>query len=181
MAIKKGVQVTLEEANKFTGQNLNPRIFDWMPQGARILMIVDRIAKQAGRIELPDQVVSASVAGTGWIVAAGPLAGTPMATGGTVGTILCDHPKDLLGIHTSFGFDRGRTLRFSVLDNDYDSPVLLLAPLDILCVDYHPDPLSVDDFELAYQRLKQFESEEAAAAYQLELDREIWRKRREQE
>lgn len=170
--IREGFKLSHEEAEKLTGQKLNKRIFDWAPQGARLMVVLDRVPEMAGLVALPESVIAASDSGTGWIVGCGPIAGLQEQMGGTVGPIQAKDPSDLLGLHVSFGFARGMVLRFSILDNEYKSKVLLLAPIDILCVDGHLDPLSVDDFELAYQLTKQAEKAEKEAAESMRVARE---------
>ena len=173
MAILEGVKLSHESAEKLTGQKLNPRSFDWAPQGARIVVIVDRVPDKAGSIAIPESVLADAPSGTGFVVAVGPLLGPDLTAPGTVGMVSVDEPRDLLGKHVSFGYARGIVLRRSILDGEYSAQTLILAPLDILEIDYHPDPLSVDDFNLAYALTKQAAEEEENAAKAIERGREM--------
>lgn len=170
--IAPAYMLTPEQLNTATGQNLNPRITQWEPQGGRILIVVDRVPEMQGNIIVAETTRALATMGTGWIAGLGPTSwGNQHA--GQIGAIHATNPWMLLGQHVMFGLSRGTVMRYSALDDGFNGKVLMLAPIDLWALDMHPDPLSVDDFQLAFEKRAQFLLEEEAAQHQLELDREL--------
>jgi hypothetical protein len=140
------------------GQRINPRAFDFEPQGNRLLVIVDPVPERVGQIELPDSVKSLETMGQGWIVAAGPMAGTDVPyPGGPICT-----PDMLVGRHIVFGAYAGKVLRFSLFDREYKSRIVVMTDRDVWCVDWSPDPQAAE---------QQFEDDLAAHLERVESDR----------
>jgi len=158
-----GYRMQLIEAEEATQQKLHPRVADWVPQGQRILVVVDKTPEKIGNIILTDQQRSLERSGAGVIIAVGPTAGL-VEPPGHAGTIRCSHPTDLIGAHIAFSYSAGKTLRFSRLVGDYDSEIIILTPLDVWAVDMVEDHWAADlDFEAEYRLTKQGEEDEAAA------------------
>ena len=162
-SIARGKRLRLETAEALTGRTLNPRIFDYEPQGSRMLVVVDPKITSAGGIEFTEQTSDLMKRGTGFIIAVGPHAGTTQMT--AVGNIDVQDCEDLLGLHIMFGAATGKVIKTSVYDDDYGSELLLMNTNDLWLVDTNPRPLQADEeMHQAYMMTKQGQEDAAAAA-----------------
>ena len=176
MAITAGYILEIPEAESRSGQAIVPRAFEWMPQGSRLLVVVDPVPEKIGMIHLSEEQQDMQQMGTGYIIAVGPMAG--LMPNNQIGQVECQAPEDLLGKHIMFGFHAGKAVRFSVFDSDYDSKLLLLSPLDIWMIDINPDPYTFDrEFQQAYVLTEQ--GKEDAARAKLDVDRQLMIRQRE--
>jgi hypothetical protein len=154
MSIHTGFVLAQDVAEEKSGQPIIPRAFEWAPQGGRILVVVDKVPEKIGLIDLTEEAQDMQQMGTGYILSCGPDAGLQLNQ--QIGQVACDSPEELLGRHVMFGFHSGKAVRFSVFDSDYDSKLLLLAPLDIWMIDQNPEPFQFDkEYEQAYLMTKQ--------------------------
>lgn len=168
--IETGFVLAQDIAEAKSGQPIIPRAFEWAPQGSRILVVVDLVPEKIGMIHLSEDQQDMQQMGTGYIISCGPTAG--LLPNNQIGQIAVSTPELLLGRHVMFGFHSGKAVRFSVFDSDYDSKLLLLAPLDIWMLDQNPEPFQFDkEYEEAYVMTKQ--GIEDAAGEALEVDRQL--------
>lgn len=163
MAIETGYVLAQDVAEERSGQPIIPRAFEWAPQGGRILVVVDLVPEKIGMIHLSEDQQDMQQMGTGYIISCGPQAG--LQINNQIGQVMCDSPEELLGRHVMFGFHAGKAVRFSVFDSDYDSKLLLLAPLDVWMIDQNPEPFQFDkEYEEAYVLTKQGREDAAREA-----------------
>lgn len=169
--IEIGYVLARDIAEEKSGQPIIPRAFEWAPQGARMLVVVDLVPEKIGLIALTEEQQDMQQMGTGYIISVGPQAGILMNT--QIGQVMVTTtPEALLGQHVMFGMHSGKSVRFSVFDSDYDSKLLLLAPLDVWMLDQNPEPYQFDkEYESAYVMTKQ--GIEDAASESLEVDRAL--------
>ncbi len=171
--IAAGHILTHAQAELVTGQSIQPRVFDWIPQGARLLICKDTIPEKIGSIIMPVETNTMTSAGSGWIIGCGPDAGIGHQM--PIGNVIVDDndPANLLGLHVSFTFSAGKSMRFSLYDSDYDSQVGIYSPVDVLMVDYNSNPLEADKRSLetwTEREVAQVEADKApeSEAYTLE-------------
>lgn len=159
--IVHGFRMAHDKAEHATRQQIITRAFDWVPQGNRIAVVEDQVPDRVGSILIPIETQDVQQMGTGWIISVGPAAG--LYQHAAAGNIAPDEeagPEDLLGLHVMYGFHAGKAIRFSIFDGDYDSQIILLAPVDIWMVDYSDDPWTEDaTYEEAF-RIKGEENEQ---------------------
>jgi len=133
-------------------------------------VVVDLVPEKVGLILLSEEQQDMQQMGTGYIISCGPMAG--LLPNNQIGQVTVRTPEALLGRHVMFGFHSGKAVRFSVFDSDYDSKLLLLAPLDIWMIDMNENSYEFDkEYEQAYVMTKQ--GIEDAAGDTLAVDREL--------
>jgi len=170
-----GFRLTHVLAEEISKQKIISRALDWMPLGARVIVVKDPVPTKIGSLFLSEQQRDQQQMGTGWIISAGPRAGKYDLA--PVGNIRVDDPGKLLGLHVMFGFHAGKVMRFSVFDNEYESEVLAVAPVDIWAVDMNPAGAEiVKEFEEMFAQTRAGEDQaarevEEEAARKLEDDR----------
>lgn len=133
-------------------------VFGLSMQGRRVLIAQDKVSEMArGNLILkPQQAVERQQreAGSGWIVAVGPLVGSP-CPGAPAGAVECEHPADLIGAHVYYRMWSGSTgmiLRVDDEDDEFTSSKLhitIMTDRDLQAVDQGPDTIELTDEEKA--------------------------------
>ncbi|TFH66181.1 MAG: hypothetical protein E4G90_04875 [Gemmatimonadales bacterium] len=127
-------RVDPEKFLALTGLRLNPKILQLAPQGSRILVLLNPTPKEYGGIHIPDAYRQSEKMGSGWVVAAGPYAGSPCPhPGGPI----CD-PQALLYTQILFGSHSGKVIRVEFLDRQDRAPYIILTDRDIWFADLNP-------------------------------------------
>ena len=161
--VQLGHRLSQAQAELITGQSIQPRVFDWVPSGGRLLICKDTIPEKIGSIVIPVETHTMTSAGTGWIIACGPEAGLNHLM--PIGNLIAEDndPANLLGLHVAFSFAAGKSMRFSLYDSEYDSQVGIYAPSDVFMVDYNSNPLEADkrSLETWTEREQVVQAEEA--------------------
>ncbi len=146
--VRLGHILVPEQAEEITGLKIAPEIFQMVPTGNLILVVVEPQPRSYGMIEIPDSVYKAPV-GCGYIIGVGPYAGDEnfalRATVGAIG-IISQLPSDLLGAHVLFGQHTGVPIRTNMLEKKYEiedggGQVLIMTSRDIQVIDLNPEPL----------------------------------------
>jgi hypothetical protein len=168
---------------EITGRDdIPPAVFKQEPQGAKILVLLDRPPETfGGVVELPKSYKELAFIGAGLVVAAGPQAGQdvilrdgfvsrPPYPGGP----LC-HASQLLYRHVSFQAHCGTALRFSVMDERYEADVVAMCCRDIATIDWDDDPYAEERAEMErFEAAKaKREREEAEADERLQKQRRL--------
>jgi hypothetical protein len=131
-----------------TKQEIHPEILTMEPTGNIIHVLLEVEPDQFGHIILPKGGMDFGTRekmGTGYIIAAGPMAGNlgyQIPGPGVIGVTRAT-PEDLLGLHVIFGSSIGMPLRVSMLDREYKSSVIVMTSRDIRGVDLNPEPLTI--------------------------------------
>ena len=146
----KGAIMSQAEAEKVTGQTINPEVFSVYPTGDLIHVLLEKEPEEFGGIIIPKTLLGLEQMGVGYIIAAGPMAGSPeyaKASPSPIGVTVPEGGefKDsscLLGLHVMFSSHTGCPLRVSLLDREFRAPVLQMRGKDIIGVDENPVPLT---------------------------------------
>lgn len=175
MSIRKGAMMLRADAEALAKHSITKSAFDWYPQGARMLVLKERVKEKVGSIFISENAQGLQQVGVGWIIGVGPRVGQPMPPG-TIGGVECDEPEDMLGQRIVMGMVAGKVVRFTQLDTDYESDFIVLAPIDPWLI-WYGDSEDDEDDEEAYKLSKQ--GQEDAAGEQLKADRELAIRKRE--
>ncbi len=137
--VQLGVILAQDVAERITGQKINPAIFDIIPTGNLIFVVVEENPDKRGLIILPE-TARGEPAGVGHIIAAGPYAGHTMyATGGVAAVgVIAANPEALLGLHVLFGMHVGTPIRLSLIEPKYNGQVYMMVARDIQAIDTNP-------------------------------------------
>jgi len=133
-----------------TGLEIHPDVLTIHPTGNLIHVLLEPPPEEFGGIVIPDYIQSMEKMGVGYIIAAGPLAGSHIYEGnlsGPIGVIqdsevATDGCEVLLGLHVIFGSHTGMPLRVSMMDREFRAAVLVMSAKDIRGVDTNPTPLT---------------------------------------
>jgi hypothetical protein len=142
-SVQFGVSLVREDAEALTGQSIHPEVFDILPTGNLIFVVVEQAPPKYGEIHIPDSVHKPP-AGVGYVIAAGPQAGHPMyAENNGVAAIgaIAPQPQHLLGLHVLFGAHTGVPIKLSMLEAKYEGQVLMMVARDIQAIDLNPKSL----------------------------------------
>jgi len=165
--------LTLEEAEAACNQTIPPQAVVWAPQGNRMIVVRDPVSEKVGKILMTEEHQGLQVMSSGTIIAVGPTAGLESYPG-PAGNIRVSHPRNLLGMHVTFGYAAGKAQRYSVYDSEYDTQVVILTPFDIYTVDTRADHWTEQqEFEEAYAQTKQAEVDRAEAAFNKNRDQHV--------
>ena len=118
-----------------TGLPLNPKILQLAPQGSRILVLLNPTPKTYEGLHIPDAYRQSEKMGSGWVIAAGPYAGT---TCPHPGGPMCQGPEDLLYTQILFGSHSGKIIRVEFLDRQDRAPYIILTDRDVWFADLNP-------------------------------------------
>lgn len=127
---------------KLIGRKLPPKIFKLKPEGALIHVVRDGQVTKVGSIALPEETVAHQLFGSGWIVAAGPLAHDQF---GYPWNPVVRHPADLIGKHYYHSPSCGKVIKLTARETDYDSQLLVMTPRDLWAEDLEPEHNPMDD------------------------------------
>ena len=142
----KGSIMTRANVLELTKQEVDEAVFSIHPTGNLIHVLAEVPPEEYGLIKIPEHLVGMEKMGIGYIIAVGPMAGSPdyaVAGPGPVGVITNEETSEgLLGLHVIFGAHRGMPLRVNMLDREFRAQVYEMSPKDIVGVDENPIPLS---------------------------------------
>jgi hypothetical protein len=146
----KGAIMDPADVLELTGQSVNPEVFTIHPTGNLIHVLLEEEPEEFGSIIIPKTLMGLEQMGVGYIIAAGPMAGSPdyaIAIPSPIGVVIRAGGEDinssgLLGLHVIFGSHAGAPLRVSLLDREFRAPVLVMQSKDIKGVDTNPIPLT---------------------------------------
>ena len=132
-----------EDVKELTGQEVHPEVFSMEPTGNLIHVVLEKEPEEYGHIIIPKEMMDATKMGCGYIMAAGPVAGSPLYAGGmgAIG-VTREDPTELLGLHVIFAQHIGVPIRVSMLETQYKGAVLVMTSKDIRAVDSNPEPLT---------------------------------------
>jgi len=145
-------QHTLEA---IVGRTLHPKLFELIPCGSRMHVVVQAPPEFYGLISIPESIQQMEAMKTGWVAAVGPTVGTGCAYPG--GPML-DRPTDILYQKIIWG-DAGRPLRLDVTDNNWHSSILVMTDRDIYGFDLVPDRMAWE-FQFKMEEIKDLEKKE---------------------
>lgn len=98
-----------EQAEELVGHPLPSQLFEWVPIGHRLVVVVEPPKQQIGRIHVPKSAQKRPA--RGWVVAAGELVGTRWSPSGeATGWWPLSPPDTVLGARVIFGAYAGRSL-----------------------------------------------------------------------
>ena len=132
-----------DQAESLTGQTISPEIFNMIPSGNLIFVVVEEQPDTYGSIKLPDAAFK-EPPGCGYIIGVGPFAGSEeLALRTSVGAIgiVAPNPTDLLGVHCLFGAHTGVPIRTNMLERRFTGQVLIMSSRDIQVVDLNSESL----------------------------------------
>ncbi len=142
-SFNKGVIIDRELIEAITGQTITPEVFTVEPTGNLIHVVLEEVPDEWGHIKLPENLLSLEPPGAGYIMAAGPYAGSMMYVqpGAAPIGVTCSDPSQLLGLHVIFGSTTGMPLHMSILDRKFESQVLVMTSKDVRGIDFNVEPL----------------------------------------
>lgn len=110
-----------------TKRVLDPRVWSLQITGSQVLVVPDPVDKQHGALWLPASAIERRQLsmGAGWIVAAGPFAGSERPTL-KIG-LRTTSPTDLLGLHIYFQAYSGINFKTSAEDDEFGGPDALVV------------------------------------------------------
>jgi hypothetical protein len=146
----KGAIMSQADVLELTGQLVNPETFSVHPTGNLIHVLLEEEPEEFGHIVIPKTLMGLEQMGVGYIIAAGPMAGSPdyaVAGPGVIGVVVSVRGENvdssaLLGLHVFFSSHVGSPLRVSLMDREFRAPVLQMSMKDIKGVDTNPIPLT---------------------------------------
>lgn len=126
MYLPEPLRAPREMIERLAGRTLPDEVFKLRPWGRRILVVRQEGPEEIGGIWLPDQ--AKEPLSVGWVVAVGPLVGTPHPEyGGWIGD-----PVDLLGRKVLFGKYAGQALLVGDRrETNYESLYTVLSDVDV--------------------------------------------------
>jgi len=108
------------DAEALVGHPLPQQLFDFIPLGHRIHVVVEPPKQQFGRIHVPKSAQKRPA--RGWVVAAGERVGQPWAPSGeATGWWPLNPPETILGARVVFGAYAGRSLLIDPTDDHRDA------------------------------------------------------------
>jgi hypothetical protein len=133
-----------KDVKELTKQDVHPEVFGMEPTGNLIHVVLEVEPEEYGHIVIPKTVIEGTKMGCGYIMAVGPLAGSPQYAqgGGQAIGVLAESPAQLLGFHVLFAQHIGVPIRVSMLDTEYKGAVLVMSSKDIRGVDSNTEPLT---------------------------------------
>ena len=131
---------------RLTGLMVNPAVLLLKPQGHRLLVMLNPEPEEYKGIVLPDSYKAIAQGGSGWVLAAGPLAGSG---GPHPSTPMC-HPEELLYQQIIFGASVGKPVRVEFLDRRTKSAYLTMTDRDIWHVDLNPSEFLPDEDDVEH-------------------------------
>jgi hypothetical protein len=156
--ILRGAVVDPKLFHKISGLELPQDAHYQIPQGHRVFIMKDPVPEKLGSIVLTENTRDREQMGTGWVIAAGAMAGSKAHhPGGPI----CNSPEDLLYCHVMLPAYLGKDVRFSIYDREYNCPIVVVTDVDIHAIDYNPDPLGTQERHAA-EFARRYEAEQAA-------------------
>jgi len=145
--IKKEFIADQDDIESLVHIKIDPDFFMVYPTGYRINIVLEEPVENIGRITLPEniQAAAANKMGMGFIFAVGPLAGQ-VVPGGMQG-VLCEEPKDLLGLHVIIAAHAGTILTMG-FNRDYPALVIMMDTRNVQAVDTNLIPMKYRDLEV---------------------------------
>jgi hypothetical protein len=139
----RGFIMLPEDVKELTKQDVHPEVFSMEPTGNLIHVVLEVEPDEYGHLVIPKSITDGTRMGCGYIIAVGPVAGSPQyaTSAGAVG-VLAQNPAQLLGYHVLFAAHIGVPIRVSMLDTEYKGAVLVMSSKDIRGVDCDAEPLT---------------------------------------
>ena len=124
-----------ERLYKILGSSINAEVWRYHITGHRLLVCPEPASRTyRGTILLPESAVERGKLemGAGWVIAAGPMAGTSEGLVPHPGGILCVDPSDLLGVHILYRSHQGINIRTGDDDTEFMGDLIILTDRDVL-------------------------------------------------
>ena len=119
---------------KLLGRVLPEEVWAQNPTGHRLLVVPEPVSERVagGLLWKPRSVQKRQELemGAGWVLAAGPLVGSPGAP--HPAGLLCAAPAHSLGLHVIFRQYSGTNLRISDEDTEFEGNLIMLTDRDVL-------------------------------------------------
>ena len=137
-----------EELEKKAKVKIHPNAFVEAPQGARCFVVLEEVPTQIGEVVVPESVVSDNRhdVGRAWVISCGPYVGKGDLCSRYPYSPLVEHPGELVGKRVLIPGHVGVVLRFTMADENFNAPILVINDMDIvsICIDQNPNTIRED-------------------------------------
>lgn len=117
------------------GRELPSEVYEQILTGRRILVAPQPVDEKWGLLWKPRSATEREKLqmGAGWVLAVGPLVGTPGAPH-VAGSVLCDKPEDLLGCRVLFKAYTGVALQLEKEEDEWGGSLVVMTDCDVLAI-----------------------------------------------
>ena len=116
------------------GRELPAEIYQQQITGRRILVAPHPVDEKVGLLWKPRSATEREKLqmGAGWVVSVGPQVGTPAPN--IAGSVLCEHPSDLLGKRVLYKAYTGVALQLEKEEDEWGGSLVVMTDCDVLAL-----------------------------------------------